>query len=279
MNDEDCVAFLQWALPSLGMRWAGFRKVRRQVCKRIARRIGDLGLSGFPAYRRHLNAEPDEWRQLDSCCRVTISRFYRDRGVFELIRDRLLPELAATEAVLRCWCAGCASGEEPYTMSILWRMHLRDRFPGVRLSVLATDADETLLERARTARYPRSSLREMAPESAEAAFVSEGGELVLCPSFREGVVLLRQDIRSGMPEGPFHMVLCRNLVFTYFEPGLQGRLLGGILKRLLPGGFLIMGAQEDLPAGYLVAGAHEALPLRGWPLERVRPGMPVFRHL
>jgi chemotaxis protein methyltransferase CheR len=273
------VAFLQWALPRLGMRWAGFRKVRRQVCRRIVARMGELGLASFDAYRRRLDADGDEWAVLDSFCRVTISRFHRDRGVFELIRDRLLPDLAAaevnrirlagrpsTEAVVRCWSVGAASGEEPYTLALLWRLHLQDRFPGVRLQVLATDADENLLARARTARYPASSLRELPADWIEAAFEPAGDGFRLRPSFRRGVRLIRQDIRDQMPPGPFHMVLCRNLVFTYFEAGLQARLLHGIVGRLLPGGFLVLGGHEDLPRG-------------DWPLGRIDPGKaPVFRR-
>ncbi len=76
------------------MRWPGFRKVRRQVCKRISRRIGALGLSGEAAYRARLESNPDEWGVLASLCRVTISRFYRDRGVFDHIGDVVLPRLA-----------------------------------------------------------------------------------------------------------------------------------------------------------------------------------------
>lgn len=271
MGEPDCVEFLQWALPRLGMRWAGYRKVRGQVCKRIARRIRELGLPGFAAYRNHLEAEPGEWRLLDSFCRITISRFHRDRRVFELIREQLLPKLAEAletpdaDVLVRCWSAGCASGEEPYTLTIIWRLHLRDRFPDTRLHVVATDADRTVLERARTACYPASSLRDLAPEWVEAAFVATDGELCLRGPFRKGVSLVRQDIRDRMPAGPFHLVLCRNLVFTYFEPALQARLLGRILDRLGPHGFLIIGAHEDLPAG-------------DWPLERLGSA-PVFRRL
>jgi chemotaxis protein methyltransferase CheR len=278
MNGEDCVEFLRWALPRLGMRWAGFRKVRGQVCKRIARRVADLGLSGLADYRRLLEAGPAEWPVLDAFCRVTISRFHRDRGVFELIRDRLLPDLAAAEAgragtagmpgagaSVRCWSAGCASGEEPFTLTILWRLHLQDRFPETRLHVLATDTDEHLLQRARTACYPASALRELPARWVDAAFSPVGGKRCLRRPFREGVDLRHQDIRSGLPAGPFHLILCRNLVFTYFEPVLQARLLTAVLDRLPRDGFLIIGAHEELPAG-------------DWPLEGVGAGVPVFRR-
>ena len=95
MDDRDCTSFLQWALAQCDFRWAGFRKVRRQVCKRLSRRIRELGLADFTAYRRRLEADPAEWTAFDSCCVVTISRFYRDRSVYEILRERVLPEIAA----------------------------------------------------------------------------------------------------------------------------------------------------------------------------------------
>ena len=80
VTDKDCTAFLQWALPQIVLRWSGFRKVRRQVCKRLKRRMRDLGVDKFPDYRARLE------RILDECCHITISRFFRDRGVFEVVR-------------------------------------------------------------------------------------------------------------------------------------------------------------------------------------------------
>jgi chemotaxis protein methyltransferase CheR len=80
MSDSQCVVFLQWALPRLRVRWAGFRKVRRQVCRRVWRRARELGLADLVAYRAYLEEHPEEWALLDSMARITISRFYRDRG-------------------------------------------------------------------------------------------------------------------------------------------------------------------------------------------------------
>ena len=94
MKNAECVDFLQWALPRLGMRWPGFRKVRRQVCKRIDRRLRELGLPDLAAYRIRLGQDSTEWKFLDGACRITISRFYRDRGVFDALGANVLPALA-----------------------------------------------------------------------------------------------------------------------------------------------------------------------------------------
>lgn len=222
MTDDDCVAFLQWALPRLGMRWAGFRKPRRQVCRRIARRAAELGVSDYRAY---LDAHPDEWATLDRLCRVTISRFYRDRGVWDFLRRELDPGSV--------WSAGCASGEEAYTAALVW--------PAAR--VLATDADPALLARAREGCYPRSSLKELPEELRREGF---DGACVR-EAVKRRVTFAEHDVRDEPPDGPFDVVLCRNLAFTYFDEALQREVAERLLGALAPGGALVVGAHERVP--------------------------------
>ncbi len=269
MRDEDCVAFLKWALPRLELRWPGYRRVRRQVCRRIARRMRDLGLAGLEAYRARLEADPAEWTVLDPFCRITVTRFYRDPQVFDVLRMQMLPDLArrATalgEASLRCWSVGCGGGEEPYSLTILWRLDVAPRFPGLGLAVLATDSDDVMLARARAARYAAGTLSALPRDFRDAAFVREDGRFRLRPAFREGVTFLEQDVREVMPEGPFHVILCRNLVFTYFAETLQRRLLPRLARRLAAGGVLVLGRRESLPRG--AEGFRAPV-----------PGLPLFR--
>jgi len=249
-----CVEFLQWALPRLDLSWSGFRRVHRQVCRRIAARLQVLRLPDCAAYRDYLAAEPGEWVTLETFCRIPISRFVRERAVFERLASDVLPPLAAAamaraEVELRCWSAGCASGEEPYSLAILWRVLLADRYPGLTLRVTATDIDEQLLERARAGSYRRSSLREVPDEWMATAFTRCGQMYVVQPEFRAGVELLRQDLREVLPPGPFDLVLCRYLAFTYFNEALQRRTLGRLLTVLRPGGALVIGRKEHLPGG------------------------------
>jgi len=145
MTDPECVQFLQWALPRLRLRWAGFRKVRKQVCRRLARRINELGLPAVSAYRAYLDTHPEEWTIVDAFCPITISRFYRDRATFQALERDVMPALATAalargDPTFRCWSIGCASGEEPYTVAMLWMLRLRHRFP-CRLQIIATDID------------------------------------------------------------------------------------------------------------------------------------------
>lgn len=244
MTDAECVAFLQWALPRLGLRWAGFRRVRRQVCKRLQRRLVALALQDMNSYRSHLHEEPSEWRHLEDCCRISISRFCRDREVFAALRQSVMPALAQFGCV-EAWSIGCASGEEPYTLRLIWTLGLGN--PAGPLRVLATDTDARLLLRARVACYPSSSVRELPPDCIAAAFKRTGKQYCLRAEFRNDVELVQQDIRRATPQRSFHLILCRNLVFTYFDTTAQRETLDRIVARLVPGGALVLGKHERVP--------------------------------
>ena len=235
------------------MRWAGFRKVRRQLCRRVECRIRELELSDLEAYRAYLESTPDEWLQLDALCHVTISRFYRDRGVFEFLERTVLPELAADADAggvpLKAWSAGCASGEEPYTLVLAWEYAVRAAFPGVGLQVVASDADETMIRRARAAAYDESSLRELPITWRLRGFVRRGDRYYLRPRFRRLVTVVEHDVRDPAPDGPFDLVLCRNLAFTYFDSALQREVARDLTKALRRGGALVVGSHEKLPEG------------------------------
>jgi chemotaxis protein methyltransferase CheR len=252
MKDEDCTAFLKWALPRLRMRWPGFRRVRRQVCKRVARRCAELGLAGAPAYRRYLQAHAEEWRRLDRCLHISVSRFYRDRRVFDYLGEQVLPELAAAARArgaghVTAWSAGCASGEEPYSLGLLWRFRVAPAFPDLGLELVATDIDGGLLERARRACYGATSLKELPGEWRKAAFAQKGALLCLREAYRQGIAFRLQDVRRARPRERFDLVLCRNTAFTYFDEGLQREVLARLFAALRPRGVLILGRRERLP--------------------------------
>lgn len=254
VGDAECVALLQWALPRLGLRWRGFRNVRGQACKRITRRMRELGVPDLAAYRDRLERDPSEWAFLDAACRITISRFHRDRRVFDRLRTDVLPALieaarARSSQSLACWSAGCASGEEPYTIAILHRLGLSERDRAMPIRIVASDADPRMLERARRARYSRSTLRELPEPWIALAFESLDGELELREELRESVELRCEDLRESMPEAPFDLVLCRNLALTYFEEAVQRDVLERMAARMVSGAALVVGTHEVLPSG------------------------------
>jgi chemotaxis protein methyltransferase CheR len=253
MTDAQCVRFLQWALPQLRMRWDGFRKVRGQVKKRLTRRLRELGLPDIEAYRDYLRRHAGEWHKLDALCRITISRFYRDKGVYAALSQQVLPTLARAarqrrDKTLRVWSAGCGGGEEPYTISILWHLELRDRYPDLQIDIVATDADPAMLARAREGHYAFPSVKDLPASARGQAFEHAHGAYRLKPAYRRDITFLEQDIRNEQADGPFDLVLCRNLVFTYFDDALQSEISSRIVATMRDAAALVLGIHEQLPA-------------------------------
>lgn len=242
--DEDVASLLATFGPRLGLRPAGFRRNLGQVRKRVARRMREVGAREVREYAARLEADPAERAAFDGLCRVTISRFLRDRAIFAALEPRLV-ELARSARPLRLWSAGCASGEEPYSLAALMEFGVRGAVPDAAYEILATDIDPELLERARQGVYRRATLRELPPEWIERGF--EGGEpLRVRELLRAHVRFAAQDLRREWPPGPFHVIACRNVAFTYFDEPTQGRVLAELLARLRPEGYLVIGAEESL---------------------------------
>lgn len=252
ISDAEGVRFLQWCLPKLKLRWPGFRKVRRRVYKRITHRLYELGLSDLDGYRAYLGQHPQEWHQLSASCWICISHFYRDRSVFQYLETDVLPELArraiqAGQRELRCWSAGCASGEEPYTIAIIWKQSLARQYPPLEIRIVATDIDPEVVQRAQHGCYPWSSVKSLPADWRDRVFIRSGDQYSLKEEYRETTEYLVQDLRENMPEGIFHLILCRNLVFTYFDETSQREILQKLIAKLVGSGALVTAKNESLP--------------------------------
>lgn len=208
----------------------------------------ELGDASFDAYRERLERDPDELALVATFCRVTISRFYRDRALWDRLRRADLPRLARAGRSVRAWSAGCASGEEPYTLRLIWDLEVSSE-GAPPLEVLATDAGEQVLERARSALYDKNSMKELPAELRDRAFVFEAPVYRLTEALRAGVTFLRRDLRDDMPPGPFDLVFCRNLAFSYFDDDAQRETARRFAERMPPGALLVLGSHERLPFG------------------------------
>ncbi len=252
MKDSECTHFLQAILPKLNLRWNGYRKVRKQVCKRIKKRIFELSLKDLKSYEKFLNQHPEEWEILDNLCRVTITRFFRNKKTFEYLGQVGFPYLIQNllhqkHIVLRCWSAGCASGEEPYSLKLVWE-HWVEPFPGkMNLEIVATDINSGLLKRAQEGQYPPSSLKELPEHWVSEAFDFNNKQFTLKEKYKHNIQFIKQDLRKTDLEGPFDLILCRNLAFTYFDFESQIKILSKIDQLIRPEGLLVLGAHENFP--------------------------------
>jgi chemotaxis protein methyltransferase CheR len=240
--------FLRSTLPLLGLRWRRFRT--KTMRRRIVARLQDLGLSSLSEYGAYVLGHAEEQRLLADRLAVTISRFWRNRFVFEALKGTWLPTLIGSVRPgepFRVWSAGCASGEEPYSFLILWEEGFGSS--GHKLLLVASDADSRCLHRGRRGRYPPSSLRELPLELRRRYFVNDGGDFLICPPFPEQVLWMEHNLLWDPPVPANHLILCRNLAYTYFTEPVQQEITRRFHRALLPGGLLVIGRKDQLPAG------------------------------
>ncbi len=235
-------SFLAEVLPPIGLCPTGFN--RRNIRRRVMRRMESHGIHDFRVYLSLLRRDRTELGIFRSTLTVTISRFFRNRRVFEILTHPILSSLAERKKPARAWSAGCASGEEPFTLRIIWE-ELAD--PKPPLFLLATDIDETCLHRAREGLYRKSSLREVPRSVADRYFLREGEQYRLREEMVRSVEFRKHDLSVDPPPGVFDLVLCRNAAFTYFDVPRRIAVSKAIASALAPGGFLVIGRTEKLP--------------------------------
>jgi chemotaxis protein methyltransferase CheR len=217
--------------------------------RRIAVRMRACGVHGYAEYQTVLDTNPAEYERLKDAITINVTRFYRNADTWNLLRT-LLHEVCADERVeVRAWSAGCSSGEEAYTLAMLFADHLDRQGKPERLgrvTVDATDVDRQCLERAQEARYSREALAEVPPDLVPRYFENVGNECRVVERVRRRVVVRAQDLSSDPPpRRNYHLILCRNVVI-YFGRPTQERVFTAFADALAPGGLLVLGKVETL---------------------------------
>ncbi len=256
-STEEWVEFLQWCLPRFGLQWRGFRRHWRRLSARLVRHFEQNHVHSLAEARQLIESNRDSLARWDRLFRWTRSRFFQDRGVYEHLRQGVLPFLATQKGPgeeLRCWSVGCAAGEEVYSLSALWQLEQAWQ-SGPELRLLGTDVDESLLGFADRGEFAIDRMAEVPSAWRSRIFAAHEGEsssnaagtVPIHSQLREGVMFRRQDVREETPEESFALILCRNLAFRGFHADLQQSVLERLIRCLEPGGFLVIGAHETLP--------------------------------
>ncbi|MGH7437453.1 MAG: CheR family methyltransferase [Polyangiaceae bacterium] len=214
----------------------------------IQRAMGRATVADVSSYLQRLEGSAADFDELVGELAVTETYFFREPGHFDFLRARVLPDLLQSsprDRIIRVWSAGCASGEEAYSLAILFE----EMGFGDRVRVLATDISRRALARAREASYGAWSFRGVDPARVELYFRNAGKKQVLRGGIRERVHVqqlnLALDTFPSFSNGTWHQnfILCRN-VFLYFEPALVASIARRFAQCLAPGGWLITGPSD-----------------------------------
>jgi chemotaxis protein methyltransferase CheR len=245
-------------LDRFGFSWAGYRRVRKGVKKRLTRHMHEIHCWNIDEYIEALEKDREKRFQFEHLMTVSISRFFRDSKLWEIMQGQILPLLAQKPSqAIKVWSAGCASGEEVYSFKILWE-DLRKSYPNISdIYILATDMSPEYLDRAKTAVYPRSSMREVPKVIRSTYFETFArGRYALRSWMRDGIVWQVHNLLSGPHRIAFDLIFLRNNLLTYYVDEVKVPAITRIVNSLVPGGFLIIGSHERMP--------NETLDLKPW---------------
>ncbi len=223
----------------------------REKClkRRIHVRLRATGASSYLEYLNVLKRNPSEYGRLLDALTINVTSFFRDKSAYRVIEETVIPGLLMEKKnkgkrVIRIWSAGCASGEEAYSMAILFHKALGQRIGDFLISIHATDIDEKVLEKAKRAEYETIALSGI-ERNILMEYFNCNQRYYLKDEIKRMVKFKRHDLISEIPLGYLDIILCRN-VLIYFSRDLQGKLFEQFYKVLNRGGYLILGKIESL---------------------------------
>ena len=218
------------------------------IGRRIERRMAQHDISDAQAYARHLKDNPAELHLLFKELLINVTRFFRDPEAFVALKQDVLPQLLKDRPEgyqFRVWVAGCASGEEAFSIAMLLREQLDETQAQVKVQIYATDLDDEAIAFARAAVYPPNIVQDITPERLRRFFVREDGGYRVKKEIRETVVFAVQNVIKDPPFTKLDLLSCRNLMI-YLEPELQARLIPAFHYALKPGGVLFLSPSESV---------------------------------
>ncbi|WP_292727107.1 protein-glutamate O-methyltransferase CheR [Methanoculleus sp.] len=216
------------------------------IKRRILSRMRLTDTADFEAYHKYLLANPQELDLLRNALTINVTKFFRDPEVFEAIRREILPDLVRRRGSIRIWCAGCATGEEPYSIAILVH-ELMALHKDVTVTIYATDIDAVVLQKAAAGVYDRKALENVDEKKIRKHFIShDDGTFEVRPHIK-GLVKFRQhDLMSGVPISRYlDVVTCRN-VTIYFTEKQKNDLTHLFYSALAVDGYYVIGKTEYL---------------------------------
>ena len=218
------------------------------LMRRIQKRVSAVGSGGFADYVDYLEVHPDEFMQLFNTILINVTNFFRDELPWEYIKKDVIPNILADKEPgdhLRVWSAGCASGEEAYSIAMTLAEAMgEDRYRDC-VKVYATDADEGALTEARTASYTPNKVEAVPPELLEKYFDKSDSQYVFRKDLRRNVIFGRHDLIQAAPISRIDLLICRNTLM-YFNAEAQTRVLVRFHFALNEGGYLFLGKSEML---------------------------------
>lgn len=216
------------------------------ILRRIERRMTSLKIPNSTAYLHHLQSHQDEVYLLFNDMLIGVTSFFRDNRPFEALKRELEHYIKAkSDNVLRIWCVGCSTGEEPYSISMILHEILGERISEYAIQIFATDIDKNAIHYARNAKYPESALKKLPSSIRNKYFNVSGEQFEVVKKAKANVIFSVHDVNNDPPFLRLDLITCRNLMI-YFNVELQNQLLATFHYALHVDGLLMLGQSESV---------------------------------
>lgn len=245
-DSESFEAILEHLRQTRGFDFTAYK--RASLMRRVVKRMHTVDVPTFEAYLDYLQVHQEEFEALFNTILIKVTSFFRDADVWEHVAAHVLPALIeerSASAPIRIWSAGCASGQEPYSVAMLLAERLGLDGLRQRVKIYATDADNEALTEARQATYPARLMADVPAPLVEKYFESNGVSFTLNRDLRRVVIFGGIDLVQDAPISRVDFLLCRNTLM-YFNAEAQTRILSRFAFSLNPNGFLLLGRAEML---------------------------------
>ncbi|HEX8176172.1 MAG TPA: CheR family methyltransferase [Pyrinomonadaceae bacterium] len=220
---------------------------RATLLRRIERRLQVTESEDLPAYIEHVRHHPDELKDLLRDLLISVTNFFRDREAFRKLESEVVPQLFAGKTSsdqIRVWAAGCATGEEAYSITMLLMEYADTLASPPTIQIFATDIDEDALTGARMGVYPHTIEADVSPERLKRFFVKDGHYYRVRREMREAILFAPHNVLRDPPFSKLSLVSCRNLLI-YINRNMQERILEIFHYALKPEGYLFLGSSES----------------------------------
>jgi len=231
------------------------------IKRRLARRMAATDSDDYLDYFYTLEKNSEEYENLLRDLSIKVSRFFRNRHLFQTLYNDIFPDIINAKIIqndntLRIWGAGCAFGEEIYSVAITLVRYLKKKRKTIDdydISIFGTDIDEQALNKAKLGLYDKDAVKDVKKEILDKYFLVRGDQYLLINSIKNLVHFTRDDLTSQKHTSPssgvftnYDLILCRNTLI-YFSEALQQRAFFNIINSLNPGGYLVLGKSESIP--------------------------------
>ncbi|HMK51034.1 MAG TPA: CheR family methyltransferase [Thermodesulfobacteriota bacterium] len=244
--DRDFEALLEYLQRTRGFDFTAYK--RPSLMRRVTKRMQMIKIDKFSDYMDYLEVHPDEFAQLFDTILINVTAFYRDQPSWDFLAQEVIAKMLKEkkpDGPIRVWSAGCASGEEAYTIAILLAEALGPDAFRDRVKIYATDVDEEALSHARHASYGEKDLEPVSQELREKYFEHGSSRLIFRNDLRRSVIFGRHDLVQDAPISRLDLLICRNTLM-YFNAEIQARILARFHFALNDPGYLFLGRAEML---------------------------------